>query len=192
MKRNRIVLLIFVLVVLSSCMPEFREPLGVQDTLLPDDDLIGVWYLVGSNFWNEYHFMAFFRMRDGILRIIYTDNISDAIEYQGYVVSLGQDYYINVRRLIHKEQGKKLLDFYYIFHYHINAGGELELWFFNEDFLKDAVRKGEIEGRIVIRDGSEDEVEIYASTKELRAFFLNHDKSEYLEEHPWPWRKMKM
>ena len=194
--RNRTVLLIFVLLtvvlMLSSCMPRFRQPLDVHDTLFPDNDLIGVWYTPGSNFWSEYYLLTIVKMEGGHLRILYTDDKSVVTEYQGYAVILGENDYINAWPMVRENKDDKIPRFYYICHYCINADGDLELWFFNEEFLENAIKKGEIEGRIVIRDGWECEPEIRATTDELRAFLLNYNKSDYLQEEPWPWRKMKM
>jgi len=140
------------ILLVTSCVVEFVNPIPPPKNLKPDPTLLGEWEIAEGD---EKVRLYFYPRSSGWMDIIYVEMRSDHkihLEvYEGYSAQINQDKFLclMVRETgLKKKEDKKEPSGYHIIHYKISDEGAFSFRMFDVEKVKEMVRKGEIKGTI--------------------------------------------
>ena len=140
------------LLLVVSCVAEFRHPLPPPDPFRPDPQLLGSWAPAEAT---EGELILFQARASGWMDVVYLSNIGDVegldVEaYEAYSTSVGKDSFLCLRprptRRVEMKTGDEAGD-YLLAHYRIR-GKRMSLWLFSQPKIEALVQAGTLAGTV--------------------------------------------
>lgn len=164
----------FVLIVSTSCIPEFENPLPHSKDTKPDRAILGTWETLPGK---EHFQVSFFAKKSGEMYIVWID--LEDIEggppgiaiLVGLTTSINNDKFLTLRFI--KKVGQDSVDerqktMFMIAHYNISGKGILSINMFSQGAIKRMIEEGKLKGRIE-KGEYVDKVLVTSSSDELVA-----------------------
>ena len=175
------------ILLITSCVAEFLNPIPPPKDLKPDSTLLGEWEMTeGKSTMRVY----IYPRRTGWIDIICietdgTDRIKLDV-YEGYSAAVKQDRFLCLREReprAYKKEDKEDRSGYFIGRYKISEEGMLSFNLFDAEKIKAMVHKGELKGTITsgekdIVTSKANELISLISTKGIDRFINSSDKGK--------------
>jgi hypothetical protein len=182
-----IVAIASVLIVSTSCIPEFKNPLPRSKDMTPDRAILGTWETLPG----EEHFqVSFFAKKSGEMYIVWID--LEDIEggppgitiLGGYTTSINKDKFLClwfIKKVYQDSADKQEKPMFMIAHYNISGKDILSINMFSQGAIKRMIEEGKLKG--VIEKGKYvDKVLVTSSSDELVAAILKDGLESFILE----------
>jgi hypothetical protein len=190
MKQRISTLPLLVLLLLStSCVPNFENALPLPKEMKPDMALLGTWESVQENEDGKSH-VSFFGRPSGWIDIVFIDGIdgtssTDGVNvstYEAYTANVGKDTFLCLRgrKKDHHEQEDKESP-YLLAHYHVSRKGVLSIRLFDQDAIKKLIEKGVLQG-VVTEGNYTDNVTVTASSDEVASAIAENGLGAFISQ----------
>ena len=175
------------LIVSTSCIPEFENPLPRPRDMKPDRTILGTWETLHVP--GEEHFqVSFFANKSGEMYIVWIELEKDLVTppgiaiLGGYTTSINKDKFLcfwfikKVNQDVADEQKKPM---FMIANYNISNKGILSINMFSQIAIKRMIEEGELKGQI--KKGEYfDKVLVTSSSEELVAAILKDGLESFI------------
>jgi len=185
-KTKIILITMFAVFYLSSCLLESEFPLSDVDKGYNDKRLNGLWKFTNLEDDSEGGYVLILKTDDNIYHFIIFDKNysikSDGL-YNGFVTKIGNESYLNVKVLNNslKSYGNTKDNRYFFLGYKIE-GGMLKMGLFDNNYVSEAIKDNKIKGE-VDKVGNFETPILTDSTKNLYVFVKNADKNRLITSY---------
>lgn len=177
----------FGLIVSTSCIPEFENPLPHPKETTPDRAILGTWETLPGK---EPFQVSFFANKSGGMYIVWIDLEKDLVSppgiaiLEGLTTSINNDKFLTLRFI--KKVSQDSVDdqqktMFMIAHYNISGEGILSINMFSQGAIKRMIEEGKLKGRIE-KGKYVDKVLVTSSSDELVAAILKYGVEAFIFE----------
>ena len=175
---------------LTSCTPEFRNPLPAPKNLMPDEEILGTWYSTPTA--EDEAQVSVLPRKSGWIDVVWiydinshtsTDGINMLV-FEGYTTSVKQHKFLCLRlrkKDLHGDKEQHDNMGYLVVHYEITQEGILLTSPLSKKSVKRLIQAGELKGTIRKQKHTE-VITVTSSSKELVDVIARQGIKDFLDE----------
>ena len=179
-------LTIAVILITTSCVPEFTNPLPPPANGKPDKTVLGVWETAPEE--NDRAQVSVFPRASGEIDVVYVANVEPderlaVLVFEGYATRIGKDNFLCLRRREPDDQSspdEQREVSYLILHYRMSAEG-LRVTPFSNSALRRMIEQEELKGNIREQKYF-NEITVTASSDELAAAVIREGVAAFIDK----------
>jgi hypothetical protein len=178
------------LIFLTSCYPEFKNPIAPPSELKADNHILGTWIRTTDSGSKEQ--LSMFQRSSGWIDVVYINDIDSKESQNGINVGIFEGYstFLNKQKFLclrlrkrdFNEREREAAEFhFYIVNYEIPNHNELTIKFFSLQKVKELIKKGKLKGEVV-EQGLIDKVTVTSSSDELTEVISKEGVGAFIEQ----------